>query len=212
MEIPKNKLLVFSPNQEEIESIIDKSKSQILGTTQLKKLVQNIVDQKHYASKITIDELNLLLIEKSHLRRIEFRTPRLERLYVWRTVDPYKLLPVLRPNGYYSHLTALYLHHLLNYEPESIYFNNEQPTRPASGNLEQSRIDNAFRVKQRITTAKTKYQDKVFWLLNGKQTGNYSVVQMKTPNDVVVHVTDLERTLIDITVRPAYAGGVVTIP
>jgi hypothetical protein len=35
MEIAKNKLLVLSTNQEEIESIIDKPKSQVLGTVNI---------------------------------------------------------------------------------------------------------------------------------------------------------------------------------
>ena len=48
-------------------------------------------------------------------------------------------------------------------------------------------------------------------MLNGKQTGNYGVIQMMTPGNVEVPVTNLERTLIDITVRPAYAGGVASV-
>jgi hypothetical protein len=103
----------------------------------------------------------------------------------------------------------MYFHELLDYEPNSIYFNHEQPARPLStASLEQSRIDNAFQKKQRLTTARTIYNEKEYWLLNGKQTGNYGVILIKLQSGIEIPVTDLERTLIDIAVRPAYAGGV----
>jgi predicted transcriptional regulator of viral defense system len=78
-------------------------------------------------------------------------------------------------------------------------------------NLEQSRIDNAFKKKQRITTSRTNIEGKEYWLLNGKQTGNYGVVSLKVVDNIEIQVTDLERTLIDIAVRPAYAGGVKSV-
>ena len=45
-------------------------------------------------------------------------------------------------------------------------------------------------------------------LINGKHTGQLGVVSMKDDAGVEFRVTGLERTLIDITVRPYYAGGV----
>ncbi len=63
----------------------------------------------------------------------------------------YELMPALRPKGYYTHLSAMYFHGLLNYQPQSLYFNHEQQARLVTGNLEQSRIDNAFKKKQRLS-------------------------------------------------------------
>ena len=37
------------------------------------------------------------------------------------------------------------------------------------------------------------------------------MAQTTTPSNIEVPVTNLERTLIDITVRPAYAGGVTSV-
>ena len=202
---------VIDPKREEIESTIDASNIQIFGIRELKRLLQPIINQQFYGTEVTVDNLITFLIQKSQLKKIQFLTPRIETFYRWRTIDNYMLMPNLRPNGYYSHLTALYFHHLLDHEPNNIYFNNEQPARPATGDLEQSRIDNAFRGKQRITTAKTEYQGKVYWLLNGKQTGNYSVIELNSPSGLHLPVTNLERTLIDITVRPGYAGGVESV-
>ena len=202
---------LFDEQKDEIEAIIDATHIQIVGPKQIKEILRRIIDLKFHAYKVTIEDLLLFLTHQSYLEKIDFRTYRIETLYCWRTINPYKFMPILRPNGYYSHLTSLYFHSLLDHEPENIYFNNEQSARPTFGNLEQVRIDNAFKSPQRITKSKTIYKGKNYWLLNGKQTGNYGVIHLNTPEGFEVPVTDLERTLIDITVRPAYAGGVESV-
>ena len=42
-------------------------------------------------------------------------------------------------------------------------------------------------------------------------TGNNGVTEMPGPEGETLQVTDVERTLIDITVRPEYAGGVFEV-
>ena len=212
MAFSKQKLTKMKSKLLEIESILDALNTQIFGANQLKKLLREIVNEHFRNENISIENLKIFLIENCGLSKVGFQTPRLETLYLWRRVDAYNLMPAIRSRGYYTHLTALFLHGLLDYEPASVYFNNEQPARPkGGGGLEQSRIDNAFKNKQRITTAKTDYENKVYWLLNGKQTGNYGVISIKTPSGIDVPVTNLERTLIDIAVRPAYCEGVALV-
>ncbi|WKZ36087.1 MAG: hypothetical protein QY332_20980 [Anaerolineales bacterium] len=212
MPISKNKKLVLESHKKEVEAIVKASVNGYpLVNRELKKILQNIINLKFYEGNIGIDDLKTFLVEESRLHKIAFQTPRTETLYIWDSIDKYTLLSALRPNGYYSHLTAMHLHGLIDYEPESIFFNNEQSARLAGGNLEQSRIDNAFKKKQRITTAQTNHEGKVYWLLSGKQSGNYGVVHIKMPSGADVAVTNLERTLIDIAVRPAYAGGVNSV-
>ncbi len=45
-------------------------------------------------------------------------------------------------------------------------------------------------------------------MLNGMHTGNLGVIKMSGPDGEKLKITDVERTLIDITVRPEYAGGI----
>ena len=212
MAISKNKKLILEDHKEEVDAIISASfGSYPLGSRNLKKLLQNVISLRFYETNITIEDIQFFLINESQLHKIILQTPRLETIYVWGVIDEYKLLIAIRPNGYYSHLTAMQLHKLIDYEPENIVFNSEQRARLVSGNLEQSRIDNAFRNKQRITSARTDYGGKVYWLLNGKQTGNYGVIKTMTPSNIEVPVTNLERTLVDIAVRPSYAGGAASV-
>jgi len=42
-------------------------------------------------------------------------------------------------------------------------------------------------------------------------TGNLGVVEANGPDGEKIRVTDVERTLIDITVRPGYSGGVFEV-
>jgi hypothetical protein len=48
-------------------------------------------------------------------------------------------------------------------------------------------------------------------VINGKQTGRLEVSTTEITGSAVLPVTGLERTLIDVTVRPAYAGGVLEV-
>ncbi|MCK5035886.1 MAG: hypothetical protein KAS73_08340 [Candidatus Sabulitectum sp.] len=115
----------------------------------------------------------------------------------------------IRSGSYLCHLSAVYLHGLTDQLPRTYYVNKEQsPKQPSSGGLSQTAIDRAFSKPQR----KSKYEfrvgnDRVI-LLSGKNTGRLGVESdMKTNLDV----TDIERTLIDIAVRPRYSGGVFQV-
>ncbi len=204
----------FEKSKEEIEATIDSSSIRVCGLKYLRSFIKDseILNLIFGIPLATVDDLISFLLKKSHLKKVKFLTPRVETLYLWRHPSEYELMPALRPKGYYTHLSAMHYHKLINYEPQSLYFNYEQPARPrTTGNLEQQRIDNAFKKKQRITTSRTEYDGKEYWLLNGKQTGNYGVISTKATDNIEIQITDLERTLIDITVRPAYAGGVVSV-
>jgi hypothetical protein len=48
-------------------------------------------------------------------------------------------------------------------------------------------------------------------LLSGKQTGQAGVADLKGPEGETLPATTLARTLVDIVVRPAYAGGITQV-
>ncbi len=202
-------LPILKENVSDIRRVLDGDIKHIYSSRELKLIFRKTEPTLSILQNTSLSENDLIsfLIEHGSLHKITFNTPKTEALYVWGKVSRYLLMPDLRPRGYYSHLTAMHFHGLLNYAPTNTYFNNEQPARPGFGILEQTRIHNSFKNKQRITSAKTDIDGITYWLLNGKQSGNYAVTHMSTPDGVLVSCTSLERTLIDITVRPAYAGG-----
>jgi len=121
--------------------------------------------------------------------------------------SPYELGVSLRRNSFLSHRTALMVH---GFEPPTttkIYVNQEQRPKPAPEGITQESINLAFKNQQRQSNYIFKYGSSQFVLISGKDTGRAGVVHTKGPNGETITATDLERTIIDIVVRPAYAGG-----
>ncbi len=83
--------------------------------------------------------------------------------------------------------------------------------KPSKGTLIQERIDRAFAGKQRESKLVYEYEEYRITLVNGKWTGGLGVTKVKDTDSTMLDVTNIERTLIDIAVRPSYAGGVFEV-
>jgi len=130
--------------------------------------------------------------------------------YIWGTASAYALALSLKRNAYLCHGTAVFLHSLTEQLPKTIYVNSEQSEKPQGGSLTQESINRAFAAKQRQSNFSIRYEDSKFVLINGKHTERLEVGPMIV-NGETLQVTKLERTLIDIAVRPAYGGGVYQV-
>jgi hypothetical protein len=86
--------------------------------------------------------------------------------------------------------------------------NKEQSAKDSSSELSQAGINRAFSAKQRTFGFHFHHGQTTITLLNGKHSGRLGVMAITGSRGESLEVTDLERTLIDIAVRPAYAGGV----
>jgi len=122
---------------------------------------------------------------------------------------PYHYAVSLRKKTYLTHASALNILGLTQQIPKTIYVNKEQsPKKQSTEPLTQEGIDRAFANPQR----KSKYIFKIgshnIILLSGKATNNAGV---ETDKIMKLPRTCLERTLIDITVRPRYAGNVFNV-
>jgi len=162
---------------------------------------------------MTVDEFIMFLLQETKLRKVSFGFPNRKIIkYVWGEVPLYELLMTLQLACYFTHYTAMYLHSLTEQVPKTIYVNKEQTAKSrGEGALTQERIDIALRRPTRMSNNFTEYQNYKIYLLNGKNTGNLGVIQMNDPEEEKIRVTDIERTLIDVTVRPIYAGGVFEV-
>jgi hypothetical protein len=132
--------------------------------------------------------------------------------YLWRDPSPVEIASSLRANAYLSHSSAVFLHGLSDQLPRVLYVNYEQSVKPKpSGGLTQESIDRAFRGRQRESTLAFDFEGYRIVLLSGKNTKNLEVQTVHLPSGGKVQVSALERTLIDITVRPTYSGGVFQV-
>ncbi|MEX0998705.1 MAG: hypothetical protein WD000_01905 [Thermodesulfobacteriota bacterium] len=116
----------------------------------------------------------------------------------------------LRSKSYLSHNSALYIHGLIDKLPEEMCINKEQSKKKDlnDSTLTQESIRRAYKNKARQSQYIWKWKTHKFIFLNGKNTGDYGVIDLKLDNGEKIRTTDLERTLIDIVVRPIYSGGV----
>jgi predicted transcriptional regulator of viral defense system len=133
--------------------------------------------------------------------------------YLWREADPLEVASSVRsPNSYLCHSSALFAHGLVDDLPEALCVNYEQsPKSKPSGDLTQASMDRAFQGRPRQSAFTFRYKKHAIVILSGKHTGGLAVKHLPITTGAKVRVTDLERTLIDVTVRPVYAGGVGTV-
>jgi len=123
-----------------------------------------------------------------------------------------ELASTLRKSSYLSHGTAAFLHGLSNLVPRMFYVNTEQSKKPPfKAELTQAALDRAFKSKQRVSQFVFRHKDARFTLLSGKHTSRFGVKSVKGPAGELIDATDLPRTLVDLVVRPVYAGGVVEV-
>jgi hypothetical protein len=104
------------------------------------------------------------------------------------------------------------LHGLNDLLPTTLYVNVEQSEKPPpKGPLTQHGIDMAFARNQRLSNMNYEFQDWTVVIINGKHTEGLGVEEIVGPTEERLRVTNLERTLIDIVVRPSYAGGIFQV-
>jgi len=155
-----------------------------------------------------------LLLEHTDLKETSIKFPTREYfLYTWGDVSIWTYCLSFIKNLYYTHQTALYIHGLINNPLDKIYINFEQRRNSASNyssTLSQEKIDFAFSKAQRISTNIANFKGYKVYLLNGQNTNMCGVIETYF-NQSKVLVTNLERTLIDIVVRPAYTGSMSEI-
>lgn len=132
--------------------------------------------------------------------------------YIWGKASPFAVAVSLRSSAYLSHGTAVFLHGLTDQIPRTIYVNKEQSVKPRSTSpLTPEALARAFSGQQRRSVYTFNYDNWTIVLLSGKNTGRLEVDPIAAETGEAIDVTRLERTLIDITVRPAYAGGIYQV-
>jgi hypothetical protein len=169
------------------------------------RLAKNTTTAKFAGFLLDKTDMNLI-----HLEPINHPNTSVIARYVWRSASPYEIALSMKRNAYLSHGTAVFLHSMTEQIPARIYVNSEQSPKPSSGQLTQEGINRAFAGSQRESQFVFRYQDSEALLLWGKNTGQLEVQDFEYAG-TKLRVTGVERTLIDIAVRPSYAGGVFQV-
>jgi hypothetical protein len=198
-----------------IAATLDALERRVFSTQDLTKLFQRHRKEWGILASIGSQTFIDLLERELSLKRVVLKGPTHQQeflRYLWREPAPLEVAGSLRSTAYLCHSSAVFAHGLADEQPGVLYVNSEQSEKPKSpGKLTQEGIDRAFRGKQRESSFAFEYGASKIILLSGKHTENLEVQNLALSNSIKVRVTEIERTLIDITVRPTYAGGVFQV-
>lgn len=127
--------------------------------------------------------------------------------YTLHPPSPLAVALSLKNGVYFSHHTAAWLHGLLPQDPTTYYVAFEVPaSHSKGGDLQQANIDAAFSKPQRKSNTIYIWEGLTFMLLHSLEIGPKSIEKRDG-----IRLTSLERTLLEMTMRPAYSGGPMMI-
>lgn len=126
-----------------------------------------------------------------------------------RKYDIFDLVSINSRSSFFSHYSAVYIHNLTEQIPKNIYLSYERPNRADKKytSLKQESIDVAFSKSPRVSSNFKKIDHYNVYYLNSQAYNKIGIEKFKKK----YLVTDIERTLIDITIKPFYSGGVTQV-
>jgi len=188
--------------------------NETLSLSDLTSIFVEHSDKWNLPRSMTLQRFLAILLRRTKLREVKLKSPNYSPLlrYTWgNDASPVSVANSIKDGAFFSHASAMWIHGL-GEDDKNIFINKEQSVKPPnSGPLSQDAIHRAFRNQQRHSKLTYKYQHATITVLNGKNTGRADVGPVTPPSGHKVDVTSLERTLIDITVRPGYSGGVSSV-
>lgn len=206
----------FEIAQTAIEDYFDHATKKSYTAKAIEMVLNRYRETWHISAGKSVKSFIKFLREKSYLQQsFVYREGNNDNiaLYSWRTVDLFTVLTGLKNNAYYTHYTAMSLNGLTEQLPKVIYLNFEHaPSGQMSRRviLEQANVDKAFANPQRKSGERFGANQSTVVLVNGQYTGRLGVIEHHV-GDTRYAYTDTARTLIDIAIRPAYAGGVFEV-
>lgn len=203
----------FKIAEKDIISFFDNNNQKVFLYTELSKILEDNKDFWRLPINLSVKKFIDLLMGTKILKSYKFEFPNKKILrFSWGDVSDFLLIQSLFKNSYFSHYTAMFFNNLTNQIPKTIYLNFEQAKKNVrKEEMLQKNIDIAFSRQARTSNNIAIFGNYRICILNGKHTNNLGVTEFKTQKAENLFVTGIERTLIDITVRPSYAGGVYEV-
>lgn len=209
-EMPRPSSLLLAKDQ--IVSLLSNAPQKVYSEAQLAAVLSHNRRSWHLAGSTTKANFISFLTRHCGVRAHNFRSDAYQReitRYSWGQASPLELAISIKARAYFCHATAMGLHGLAKLSQKIIYLNAEQSLKYSDGSsLTQDAIDRAFAGRQRQSNLIYDYRSTSVVVIAGKNTKSLGVEEITGPASETIPVTNLERTLIDIVVRPAYAGGV----
>lgn len=197
----------------DIQNHFESLPSNVLTRSHIDKILSENREFWRVSASTTVQNFIDFMLKETKLKLVKLKFPyRTIDRYIWEDASIFEVVASLKPNSYFTHYTAVNLHELTEQIPKTFYLNYEQPKKSKrERNLNQQRIKSAFMKPWRTSNNISSYKDYKICILNGMFTGKLGVIETAGPNREKIHITNVERTLIDIAVRPVYSGGVFEV-
>lgn len=184
---------------------------QIFTIKDLEIILENNKNKWEIGKTTTIDEFIDFLIDVKILQEVFLQFPR-KRFYRFVLTssnltnnDLYNVINSFNPRGYFSHYSAVFLNDLTDNIVKTIYYSIITSPIHNPDNRKtilQKNIDYAFSRPARTTKNFAYFNNQKIVLLEN----TFRDEGIKEINGL--QVTNIEKTILDITVRPQYSGGV----
>ena len=209
----KNKSTVqlkMEKNKENILSFFN-GKVEFYKIRELREIYNECIDKKYIYSTTTFTAFQKFLIQNNVYKEkfiLEFPSKTYTRFFVEKP-GLYRAIQSISPNAYFSHYSAVEYHNLTNNIPKTIFISLEK-SKPlkelTKKQLLQEEINKAFYMPPRISKNLTIKDIYSINLLQSKYSNKLGIIETNY-NNAKINITNIERTLIDITVSPYYCGG-----
>jgi len=203
-------------SKEAIIGFFEKSHINIFSVNALSEIMNNNRQHWKLAEYLGVGHFIEFLKEEGRLFSIEIAFTNNGSLvnqyqrFVWEKANVWGVMQSIYPKGYFSHIAAVYLLGLTEQVPKKLFIKNEV-LAPGSGDkaaatLNQANINKAFKLPARKSNTQATYDIYTVYYLVGEKTDDLGITKAIIEG-TEVRTTNLERTLIDIAVRPQYFGG-----
>lgn len=197
--------------KQEISSIIDRVPNQVLSRIEYEEVISEIKEIWGLRSISRNDLKKFLLKEKFFIQDyIKISADHSSEIYYQPSskIDFFDVAAVRSRGSYFSYYSAIYINNLTLQIPKQIYLTLERKSLDQNNNiLKQENIDRVFSKPPRVTSDKRNYKNFDINFINGQCQNLIGITKFRDR----YAVSDIERTLIDISVRPFYSGGITQV-
>jgi hypothetical protein len=201
----------FEKHLPKIVDVLNRLKSKVLTAEEFEGLITKLKTVPGIKSASRNSIKSFILNKYIKEGKLEGDTSSIFYYYINSKIDQYDIASARSRSSFFSHYSALSIHNLTIQLPKQIYLTWERKTMNYNTDMEfeilQEDVDRVFNKPPRITTDKRRYKNYTINVIKG-QNHNELGVQPFRKN---LWVSDIERTLIDVAVRPFYAGGTTQV-
>lgn len=200
----------FTKHLQKIDILVDDRHYKVLNNKEFEELV-SMINSLWGLKSYSRNKVKDFLFSNNYVYKDILDGNTESGVFVFRNTefDDFDIASTRSRNSFFSHYSALFIHNLTIQFPKQIYLTWERINyKPNINNqILQSSLDAAFNKPPRITTNKRVYKRFTINQINGQSQHSIGIVPFRE----VYTVSDIERTLIDIAVRPFYSGGVTQV-